>query len=190
MRNGSRLLIRRTSAYDGNPVTITPPSSATFEGRASLSLYGQYSFVELERISSTVFAIKDIRDEYSITPTISFNGNSVGVSYSIQIGEVCVLKNQALVNCRVILTSKGTSIGRMQLNLVGAPECKAVDGNIAPGSCSFAGISTTGFFQGICLQGTNQVVFESVSTGGVAVPITDVQTSDTMVLLFAASYPI
>ena len=62
MRNGSRLLIRRTSAYDGNPVTITPPSSATFEGRASLSLYGQYSFVELERISSTVFAIKDLKE--------------------------------------------------------------------------------------------------------------------------------
>ena len=64
MRNGSRLLIRRTAAYDGNPVTITPPSSATFEGLVSLSLYGQDSFVELERISSTVFAVKDLKDEY------------------------------------------------------------------------------------------------------------------------------
>jgi hypothetical protein len=59
---GSRLLIRRTAAYDGNPVTISPPSGATFEGLASLSLYGQYSFVELERISETVFAIRDIQD--------------------------------------------------------------------------------------------------------------------------------
>lgn len=62
MRNGSRLLIRRTSAYDGDPVTITPPSGATFEGLASITLYGQYSYVELERISATVFAIKDILD--------------------------------------------------------------------------------------------------------------------------------
>ncbi len=64
MRNGSRLLIRRTAAYDGDPVTITPPSGATFEGLESIKLYGQYSFVELERISSTVFAIKDLKDEY------------------------------------------------------------------------------------------------------------------------------
>ena len=57
MRNGSRLLIRRTAAYDGNPVTISPPSGATFEGLSSISLYGQYSYVELERISATVFAL-------------------------------------------------------------------------------------------------------------------------------------
>ena len=57
MRNGSRLLIRRTAAYDGDPVTITPPSGATFEGLSEYRLYGQYSFVELERISSTVFVV-------------------------------------------------------------------------------------------------------------------------------------
>ena len=55
---GKSIVIRRTSSYDGNPVTISPPSGATFEGLASLELYGQYSFVELERISSTVFAVK------------------------------------------------------------------------------------------------------------------------------------
>ena len=61
---GKSIVIRRTSAYDGDPVTITPPSGATFEGLANLSLYGQYSYVELERISSAVFAIKDLKDEY------------------------------------------------------------------------------------------------------------------------------
>ena len=64
-----RKVYRRTSAYDGNPVTITPPSGATFEGRASIALYGQYSYVELERISATVFAIKDILDEFKYVPS-------------------------------------------------------------------------------------------------------------------------
>jgi len=59
---GRGIVLMKDSAYDGNPVTITPPSGATFEGLASLSLYGQYSFVELERISSTVFAVKELRD--------------------------------------------------------------------------------------------------------------------------------
>lgn len=52
----------RLAAYDGDPVTITPPTGATFEGLASLELYGQYSFVELERISETVFVIKELSD--------------------------------------------------------------------------------------------------------------------------------
>lgn len=61
---GKSILIRKISAYNGTAITISPPFGATFEGLASLSLYGQYSFVELERISSTVFAVKDLKDEY------------------------------------------------------------------------------------------------------------------------------
>lgn len=64
MRVGSRKLVRRTAEYDGDAVSVVPPSGATFEGRASIELYGQYSFVEIERISATVFAIKDLKDEY------------------------------------------------------------------------------------------------------------------------------
>ena len=68
---GGRKLIRRTSAYDGNPVTITPPSGATFEGMTSISLYGQYSYVILERISATLFAIVDLSDDYLPVETIT-----------------------------------------------------------------------------------------------------------------------
>lgn len=63
MRVGARKTFWRTASYDGNPVTITPPSGATIEGLSSIELYGQYSYVELERISSTVFAIVDFLDK-------------------------------------------------------------------------------------------------------------------------------
>ena len=64
LNNGEQVTVRKLSAYDGNAITITPPSGATIEGLTQIELYGQYSFVELERISATVFAVKDLKDEY------------------------------------------------------------------------------------------------------------------------------
>ena len=59
LATGKSLIVRRTSAYDGNPVTITPPSGATFEGLASYELFEQYASVTIERISSTMFVVAD-----------------------------------------------------------------------------------------------------------------------------------
>ena len=39
LATGKSIIVRRTSAYDGDPVTISPPSGATFEGLASIELY-------------------------------------------------------------------------------------------------------------------------------------------------------
>ena len=90
MRVGSRLLIRRTASYDGDPVTISPPSGATFEGKSSISLYGQYSFVELERISSTVFAImvwpSDLMTA-TLTPVSGYFSGIKGEYYIKYIGD-------------------------------------------------------------------------------------------------------
>jgi hypothetical protein len=59
---GATKTFRKMSAYSGTPVKIDPPTGATFEGKTSISLYGQYSFVVLERISATVFAIREWND--------------------------------------------------------------------------------------------------------------------------------
>ena len=114
MRNGSRLLIRRTSAYDGDSVTITPPSGATFEDKASLSLYGQYSFVEIERISSTVFAIREWEDRFAFTPTFSFSTSNTGITYINQVGLLVRNKNNMFVSVDVTGRA-GTSVGNLSI---------------------------------------------------------------------------
>lgn len=89
------ITIRKISSYDGNALVITPPSGATFEGKASISLYGQYSFVEIERISATVFAIRDIRDRYSTaTGEVSIRGKMLeqwGYVASFAVGTTAVI---------------------------------------------------------------------------------------------------
>ena len=72
---GGRVLYRRITEYDENPIVITPPVDCNIEGLTSLNLYGQYSFVELERISSTAFAIKDMRDQALATNIKSLLNN-------------------------------------------------------------------------------------------------------------------
>lgn len=63
---GSSVKIWKISDYDGDPVTVLPGSGITIEGLSELKLYVKYSFVELERISATVFAIKDLQDTHPL----------------------------------------------------------------------------------------------------------------------------
>lgn len=67
----------KLTAYYSTGIAFTA-TGATFEGRASLSLYGQYSFVEIERISATVFAIRDWKDEGTFNQRlVSYGDGSV-----------------------------------------------------------------------------------------------------------------
>ena len=173
---GKSIVIRRTSAYDGNPVTITPPSGATFEGLASLSLYGQYSFVELERISETVFAIKDLNDNHEITPMMTFEEGSTGITYSVQVGYATVDKHRVRANGRVTITSKGTSTGRMCINLQGLPPVILLSTGVSftCGATLCTLMSYTGQIQSYISSGTNRLYFiQSPETGSAQSFITD-----------------
>ena len=110
-----KLLIRKISEYGYTPI-ISPPSGATFEGLASLSLYGQYSFVELERISSTVFAVKEWMDRWTYTPEFSFSTTNAGITYTEQAG--LFMRNKKQVNITIRAAgSKGTSTGNLRVTV-------------------------------------------------------------------------
>ena len=52
----SDIVLRK--ATSGGTITITAPSGTTFEGLGSLTLSAQYAWVQLERISATLFGIR------------------------------------------------------------------------------------------------------------------------------------
>ncbi len=145
LATGKSIVIRRTSAYNGNPVTITPPSGATFEGRASLSLYGQYSFVELERISSAVFAIREWKDKYPVTPVLTFGGASVGITYSVRTCIVTRNGHGGSFIGRITLSSKGTSVGFAAIS--GVPG-SGLTGTYTVCSIYLGGVTYTGQYFG------------------------------------------
>ena len=188
MRVGSRLLIRRTAAYDGNPVTITPPSGATFEGRASISLYGQYSFVELERISSTVFAIKDLDDSHSITPTLSFAGSSTGVVYTTQTGTVTCRRGRCSGELRLAISNKGTATGVLEINLPGCPVASGTSNKTAF-SVLQAGITYSGYLSAYVAYGTNKLNIAQITEAGVLQLITDANVANSTTIFLSFEYP-
>lgn len=50
------------------------------------------------------------------TPTISFGGLSVGITYGIQSGRIRRIGDWEIWDCQIVLTSKGSSVGNMQIN--------------------------------------------------------------------------
>lgn len=113
---GRGIVLMKDSAYDGNPVTISTPSGADFEGLSSLELYGQYSYVELERISSTVFAVKEFRDAFDFTPEINFSTLNEGIVYTTQLGKLERSKNTETISI-FVAASKGTSTGNLNVTV-------------------------------------------------------------------------
>jgi len=108
---GATKIFRKMSAYSGTPVIIEAVTGSTIEGKASVSLYGQYAFVVLERISATLFALREIEDYYTFTPSLLFGGSAVGMTYSGRTGLVVRKKNETRVSIYVQLSAKGNSTG-------------------------------------------------------------------------------
>ena len=60
---GSRKVIRKLGTDATKAITIYPPSGATIDGDASRVIYSQYGYIEIERVSVTVFTVKDANIE-------------------------------------------------------------------------------------------------------------------------------
>ena len=73
----------KTSPYDGTAVTINPPSGVIIWGRLPLELYGQYSYVILERISNTVFVVTELNDDYKYSDEIQVRESKTSTEYWI-----------------------------------------------------------------------------------------------------------
>jgi hypothetical protein len=181
-----KLLIRKISEYGYTPI-ITPPSGATFEGLASLSLYGQYGFVELERISSTVFAIKQVEEVYAVDSALSFGGGSAGIVYTERNVRIKRTKGRVFGNGRIAISSKGTSTGNALITLSGVAE--SATGNNNNSSSIFAiNVTYTGKLGGFVNAGTAAISLRSINESGVQVVTTNENFADNASILFNFEY--
>ena len=189
LATGKSLLIRRLAAYDGNAIVITPPSGATFEGRASLSLYGQYSFVELERISSTVFAIKELSDEYTISPKIKSGGSEAGTAYSTDTAIVKTAKGRCFVYGNIVLSTKPSTAGSVVIELTGAPVARAGVSNSVP-NLRLSAVTFTGQFMGYITADSVTINLNQISEAGVVAAVANSALANNSSFIFNIDYPI
>jgi hypothetical protein len=98
--------------------TLTLPATTgtvvTKDTNGILSVNG-VQFPATQSASADANTLDDY-EEGTWTPTITFNGLSVGVTYTTQLGRYTKIGNLVNASCYIILSSKGSSTGGVSVN--------------------------------------------------------------------------
>jgi len=99
--------------------TVALTASPTFTGQATIPTInltgGQITFPATQSASADANTLDDY-EEGTWTPTITFNGLSVGVTYTNQVGRYTKIGNLVNASCYINLSSKGSSTGGVSVN--------------------------------------------------------------------------
>lgn len=104
----------------------TNPVTALSVGAASTVLQGvtasDPTFTATPSVTSITLSSTDALSSYveavDVTPTLSFGGGSVGITYATQIARYCRVGDLVVLTINIVLTNKGSSTGNM--NIAGA----------------------------------------------------------------------
>jgi hypothetical protein len=127
-------------------------------------------------------------EEGTFTPTITFGGASVGVTYSTQNGIYTKIGNLVNVIANVRLTSKGSSVGTA--NLAGLPYSQRTltdaEAAISIQANNFAATVITQVM-GNVVSGSDTIIFGKFSAGAV-VTMSDVDFANNTIVRVRVSY--
>jgi len=110
-------------------------------------------------LSDAVFS--EIAISSTFTPTLTFSGASVGLTYSAQAGEFLKLGDWVFITARISLSDKGTSTGGSYIeSLPYVPS-----GQSRSGSLRMSGVSFADFAQCVVLT-SGQIQLEEITNAG------------------------
>lgn len=158
-----------------NPNTITLANNPTVSGNITYTgaLSGGYAWA-------------------AFTPTISFGGASVGVTYSIDRSAISLkVGKQRFFHIQMVLTSKGSSTG--QLRIAGLPEAPAVVSNMLEYICQIEANNMTGLTGALVaivlsVGGTISIVPWGATGSGTL--LTDAACTNSSSITISGSYPV
>lgn len=105
------LFIQATIAGSRTAYLIAGRNAASVATASAVGLpLGQISFPATQNASSDANTLDDY-EEGTFTPTISFGGAAVGVTYGTQSGSYTKIGNRVFGEIRLVLTAKGSSTG-------------------------------------------------------------------------------
>lgn len=130
----------------------------------------------------------DDYEEGTFTPTITFGGSAVGVTYGIQAGFYTKIGNRVIFSFYVVLTSKGSSTGAVALN--GLPFTSANVSNQYSCTSQYCGtVTNNGIIQCYVAPNTTQILMEQMTPAtGVSATITNTNVANTSNFMFTSSY--
>ena len=133
----------------------------------------------------------DWYEEGSFTPNLNFGGDSVGVTYSNQIGRFTRIGNLVTIAFNVTLTSKGTSTGELRVGGLPYPVLSGLSQPIAFRISNT--LNNLGEQLIVCdaIGGASSVRLAKMNTSGTtefAEPVTNVDISDTFFFSASGTY--
>ena len=147
---------------------------------------GQIAFPATAVLSADANTLDDY-EEGSFTPTISFGGASVGITYASQLGFYTKIGNRVIFDISIELTSKGTSTGNALIS--GLPF--SILDRYTSVSLQFNRITFANVFQGRVVYNTSTIELTEVTEAGVRTFLTDADFADNSgSWQVSATYPI
>ncbi len=125
------------------------------------------------------------------TPTITFGGAAVGVTYNAAttLGRVSLKGNWCFFSGRISLTSKGSSVGNVLIESL-PYTVKNYEGAHSATSFFASKVSYTGQLQTFVTPNTNEINIYEITEGGVLTAITNVEFANDSDLIFSGMYEI
>lgn len=133
-----------------------------------------------------------VYDEGVWTPTLTFGGNAVGMTYSKQIGAYTRIGNRCFFNCYILLSARGSSIGAAVIG--GLPFVAATEANGGPTPTAVwsNGVSvTSGVITCYVAASTQTLQINYTTTGAnsaAAAAVTEGYFSTTASIMISGSY--
>jgi hypothetical protein len=129
----------------------------------------------------------DDYEEGTWTMGVSFDGASVGVTYTLNTGSYTKIGRQVTVTGYLILSSKGSSTGNARIT--GLPfTIQNSNGNYSPPSFLFNGITFANQFQGFGDINTTNIALDEITALGTTSSITDADFSNSSQIMVSLTY--
>jgi hypothetical protein len=158
------------------------------EGTLSLGTVGKIQFPATQSPSTDVHTLDDY-EEGTWTPTLTFGGASVGITYNQRVGAYIKIGKLVHVSARIILTNKGSSTGTA--GFTGLPFTCADNGNTTQYTmhCGYwASLAAAAIPGGYVVQNQTNIVMVSVASGTSVTGFDNTVCSNTTDLIFDAFY--
>ena len=185
--DGSFGWLSAPSGTAGSAITFVDVLGITAAGVLNLP-QGQIKFPATQVPSADANTLDDY-EEGTWTPTISFGGASVGVTYAAgRAGQYTKIGRQVTVTAYILLTSKGSSTGLARIG--GLPFATGnATGYFSAGSlAALSAITYEGQIQAYAENNSTSYTLNDYSEAGVQGNITDADFSNVSQIIFTATY--
>lgn len=156
----------------------------SFNVSTGVGTYGEFLCITTSAGRVTLFPAQSTNEVVAWTPTLSFGGNSVGITYSAQIGTYVANGNVLNFTVDLILTSKGSSTGIATISLPFLP----IGGSIS--SIQSQNVTFTNTPQALIDIAVNTIGLEQNISGSTVSALTNSNFSNNSTLFFSGWYEI